>query len=251
MFEHFTFGAQPQTRLDLDESFPSPTDTSCSPLAQPPTSYPFPPHPSNHGVNEIVAKLSQQTLQQQSRAELVKRFQAWQNDSPMELEVDYEETDSLSEQIDEIVSLPPSPKMASVSCRRLQRQLNVQLQSCSGHMRDINVLVEDMIASKSQCQITTRHPLPRSEGDASIDVFDDRIRIDDRDQDIDEGFYEGEDLNTEELETSLRRASMPSGIRKSKLHYGRSADVISIGGRFKVRSAARVRKRKMVVARTQ
>ena len=66
----------------------------------------------------------------------------------------------------------------------------------------------------------------------------------------DEGFCEDEGFAEEERELSLRRASMPSGIRKyNGVRYGRSADVVSIKGRVKVRSLPRMRKRKVQVTR--
>ena len=68
--------------------------------------------------------------------------------------------------------------------------------------------------------------------------------------DYDEGFYEDEGFAEEEIEFSLRRASMPSGIRKyNGMRYGRSADIVNIGGRVNVRSLPRMRKRKVQVAR--
>merc|ERR1711900_109420 len=56
-------------------------------------------------------------------------------------------------------SLPnlPHPRSSTntntVACRRLQRQLNVQLQSCNTHMKDISTLVEDMLTTNTQCRL--------------------------------------------------------------------------------------------------
>jgi len=76
--------------------------------------------------------------------------------------------------------------------------------------------------------------------------------------DIDEGFHEDEDVFLEGLLTkefveedkgeSLRRASTPAGVRKNigkenALRWGRSADVALVGGRTKIRSRPRMRKR--------
>lgn len=246
MFEHFTFGAAPQTRYEPPEdAFPSPTDTSIlSPLTPPPTSFPFPSNPNHAGINDIVTKFSEQTIQPKSRGELVQQFQAWQNDH--DLEVDDEEMESSSEQITQTMSLPPTPMLSSpVTCRRLQRQLNVQLQTCSSHIRDINSLVEDMIVSNSQCtlrQISSRTTLPSPPPSRGLMV--------DPSEHDDEGFYEDEGFAEEETGFSLRRASTPGGIRKySGVRFGRSADVVNIGGRIKVRSLPRMRKRKVQVAR--
>merc|ERR1712225_218389 len=55
-----------------------------------------------------------------------------------------------SSSISSTSSLPnlPHPRSSTntntVACRRLQRQLNVQLQSCNTHMKDISTLVEDI-----------------------------------------------------------------------------------------------------------
>jgi hypothetical protein len=66
--------------------------------------------------------------------------------------------------------------------------------------------------------------------------------------DVDEGFHEDESLGDEGMETSLRRASMPSGIRKyNSLRYGRSADVVTIGGKIKVKCLPRMRRRKVPI----
>ena len=174
MFEHFTFCAQPQIMQPshlLDDAFPSPTDTSFpSPLTPPPSSSSNPQHQA--GISDIIAKFSQQTLQQQSRDQLVHDFQTWQrgNDdaatfAPPEIgddDVDIEDTDQddilpNSERITKTVSLlstpvsPPPP--SSLACRRLQRQLNVQLQTSTTHSRDIGALVDGMVASESQCTL--------------------------------------------------------------------------------------------------
>lgn len=65
--------------------------------------------------------------------------------------------------------------------------------------------------------------------------------------DMDEGFHEDESFGVEEeMEMSLRRASAPSGIRKyNGVRYGRSVDVIAIGGKLKVRNLPRMRKRRV------
>lgn len=66
--------------------------------------------------------------------------------------------------------------------------------------------------------------------------------------DVDEGFHDDESLGDEGMETSLRRASTPSGIRKyGGVRYARSADIVSIGGRVKVRSVPRMRRRKVPI----
>lgn len=131
-------------------------------------------------------------------------------------------------------------------------------------MRDINALVEDMISSNSQCRVAARPFLlspPPSRGrepeksNLVVDpssVFDevDGSRTGPEDVD-DEGFCEDNFGEEEEMEMSLRRASAPSGIRKYNVRYGRSADVVNIGGKVKVKSLPRMRKRKVQVSRPQ
>jgi len=176
---------------------------------------------------------------QKSRDELVKQFDAWRMDQG-DLEVDDSETS------DEPMSLPPTPILShtsigtSATCRRLQRQLNVQLMSCSSHMKDISSLVEDMITSNSQC--TLRAPSPPSSRDGM-----DKLVVDTRNEfemQEDEGY-----CDDEEPEMSLRRAAVPVGIRKNCVRYGRSADVINVDGRLKVKSVPRMRRRKHAVKR--
>jgi len=169
----------------------------------------------------------------------------------MGLEID-EEMES-SEQGTGTASLPSTPTFAGVSCRRLQRQLNVQLQSCETHVRDIGALVEGMISSNSQCRITSMNrsytSSPPLQEERGMDV-DPREELNGTgDEDIDEGFCEGEVDEDEELEMSLRRAIAPTGVRKYNVRYGRSADVINVGGRVKVRSLPRMRRRKVLVSR--
>jgi hypothetical protein len=264
MFEHFTFGAQPQTPYQvLNDAFPSPTDTSFpSPLTPPPVSFPFPSNPTQAGINDIVAKLSQQSLQQKSRDQLVQQFQAWQNDD--DIVVDDGDVGNPSDRITQTTSVPTTPVLlprSTISCRRLQRQLNVQLQSSSRHIRDIHTLVEDMIVSNSQCtlrNITSRSYLSSPPPSRGRDVVD-NLAIDPSEfdearigpDDVDEGFCDDESFGVDEdMELSLRRASTPGGIRKyNGIRYGRSADYVCIGGKLKVRSLPRMRKRKTQVSR--
>lgn len=197
-----------------------------------------------------MTKFSQQSLQQKSRDELVQQFQAWQNDH--DLEIEDEDMDSPSDPITQTVSPPLTPILSSagsVTCRRLQRQLNVQLQTCSSHIRDISTLVDDMVVTNSQCtlrKVTPRAYLTSPPPSRGSDVVENLV-VDPKefDEDLDEGFHEDEGF-VEEEGGSLRRASTPSGIRKyNGMRYERSADVVIIGGRLKVRSLPRMRKRKV------
>jgi hypothetical protein len=251
MFEHFTFGAQPQTQppRHYDDAFPSPTDTSFpSPPSPPPAGYPFPPQ---GGINDIVAKFAQQSLQ--SRDQLAQQFQAWQNYPPFS--TDDSDDNMEPEDTQSLPGTPLLPARATLACRRLQRQLNVQLQSCTSHIRDINSLVEGMITSNSQWVLhnsTSRQPLssqpPSRAGDELIIDLEeyDEPREMTAELDVDEGFHEEED---EDSEMTLRRASTPSGIRKygiAGLRYKGSAECMMVQGKLKVRCIPRMRKRKPV-----
>lgn len=242
MFENFTFGAVSQTRHD--ESIASPTDLS---FPTPRASFQFSPD-TLEDLNDIVQQFSRQSL---SRGERVREFAAWGDAITIPLEVDDSEDEMPA--LAPTASAPTSPYMkalgGSISCRRMQRQLNTQLQLSSSHIRDINTLVEDMISTNSQCRLQQRSSRTNMRGPISpltqeltVDPMDDGRS--DNCFDIDEGFCFA-DLSGED-EMSLRRASAPSGIRKhGPTKYSRSADV-SIGGRAKVRSTPRMRKRSVV-----
>jgi hypothetical protein len=150
----------------------------------------------------------------------------------------------------------PHPRGGTLACRRLQRQLNVQLQASSSHIRDINALVEDMIVTNSQCNLrrTTSRPYLSSPPPTRADVEELVVdplgeQIPGRNIDEDEGFSEiaDEDWGIEE-EMTLRRASTPSGIRKyGGMRWRASAEcvaAINAAGRPKVRSMPRMRRRK-------
>jgi hypothetical protein len=138
------------------------------------------------------------------------------------------------------------------------------MQSSKSHIRDINALVEDMIASNKQCRIYQAHSKPYVPAEDLPPLEIDTMEFEGRDitPDIDEGFHDDETWNPEvdadanvdvELreEMSFRRASTASGIRKNgRLRFGRSADVECVGGRMKVRCRPRMRKRILKVCRT-
>ncbi len=291
MFEHFTFGAQAQPMLDVDISA-SPTDTSfpVPSSGQPPTSY-FPPVPGRKGgVNDIVLAFSQQTLYPDEAP----THSIWTSSLPSpDFSVDSSLDDdeysdemsyisatrgatSVQSSISSTQSLPglplPHPRGGTVACRRLQRQLNVQLQSCTSHIRDINSLVEDMLSTNSQCRLHAAkssarfsssyhiNTPPRSADIPSPCSKDEDLLLDTTEQnrdmgvDEDEGFAEGDEhemdafaLSVLEEEMSLRRASTPSGIRKYNVVAWRKS-IESMGSsvaRTKVRSVPRMRKRKV------
>ena len=280
MFEHFTFGAQAQTNNDEDVSA-SPTDTSFpSPIEAPPQ--PISPFdswessPYQQGLDDIVNQLRNHSLSHDSEEPQRSLWQESQLPSPdpddpfTEEELSYiSTTRGMAKVHNSTQSMPNTPLMApshngSVACRRLQRQLNVQLQSCSNHVRDINSLVEDMITSNSQCRLhkSTSRPYLSSppssrheEEDLVVDTTESEashISVDE-----DEGFGDFEDPSTLlQEEVSLRRASTPSGIRKyGGLRYRASAEcvgangVMGSNGKTKVRSVPRMRKRPSKIIR--
>jgi len=250
MFEHFTFGAVSQT-CQQDDIHPSPTDTSFPQQYTPSsTSYSFPSSTPSSNINDIVDKFNAHSL---SRDELVEQFAAWTRGSTSDddEDVDMPSFEQPSTCIKHTASVPTTPIdppiRDTIACRRLQRQLNVQMQTSVTHIRDINTLVEDMIVSNSQCRLhpskSYLSPPPSRAGFPPLIV--DTTSYSQQILDVDEGFHEDECLLEEETETSLRRASTPSGIRKynANVRWGRSADVALVGGRLKVKSKPRMRKR--------
>ncbi|KAK0102327.1 hypothetical protein ONS95_005950 [Cadophora gregata] len=270
MFEHFTFGAQAQTRyLDPEDISASPTDCSFPVTSPAPTSY-FPLTGPKGPMNDIVDRFSQQTL----IPDEAPHRSIWNDSLPSpdfssDISIDDDFTPdemtyvsttrgtatlpSSSSSITSTSSLPnlPHPRSSTntntVACRRLQRQLNVQLQSCTTHIKDISTLVEDLLATNTQCRLhkapsrpllssqsqaqTTQPPPPPSglipsskvelDAELAIDSQTPVTTIDFADRaispDEDEGFAEMDDpygILAFEEEMSLRRASAPSGIRK-------------------------------------
>ncbi|PVH89179.1 hypothetical protein DL98DRAFT_508301 [Cadophora sp. DSE1049] len=304
MFEHFTFGAQAQTSyLEPEEISASPTDCSFPITSPAPTSY-FPLTGPKGPMTDIVDKFSQQTLipdEAPHRSIWSDSLPSpdFSNDSSIDDEFTPDEmsyvsttrgTSSLasSSSISSTSSLPnlPHPRSSTntntVACRRLQRQLNVQLQSCNSHIKDISTLVEDMLTTNAQCRLhkTPSRPyltsppppppsglVPSSKAELEAELaIDSQAAIDFADREIspdeDEGFAEMDDpfgILAFEEEMSLRRASAPTGIRKYNVVKWRKSvecmgmrDAYANGGesgstlaRTKVRSVPRMRRRKV------
>lgn len=307
MFEHFIFGAQAQTSyLEPEDISASPTDCSFPITSAAPTSY-FPPTGPKGPMTDIVDKFSQQTL----IPDEAPHRSIWSDSLPSP---DFSSNDSIDDEftpsemsyvsttrgtstlpssssISSTSSLPnlPHPRSSTntntVACRRLQRQLNVQLQSCNTHMKDISTLVEDMLTTNTQCRLhktpsrpylssTQSHTQPpppsglvpssKAELEAEL-AIDSHAAIDFADREIspdeDEGFAEMDDpfgILAFEEEMSLRRASAPSGIRKyNVVRWRKSVECMGMrdayaggnGGamlaRTKVRSVPRMRRRKV------
>ncbi|KAL3422987.1 hypothetical protein PVAG01_04734 [Phlyctema vagabunda] len=227
MFEHFTFGAQAQTDCQ-DYSQHSPTDTS---TLITPTCSPEPSHlVLSPAMNDLVDQLgSHHFASQEQRPYLysVPRQQFKVDDDGTFPGTKY--------------SISNNSKVTSntTSCRRLQRQLNVQLQSCSRHVRDINELVEQMITSNTQCTPRSYSTRPSSQHSSDFIEVDESYQ-EDEDEIEDEGFVDGEDSAEDEM-LSLRRASAPSGVRKHGYIQWRSS--AESGGQGKVWQQPRMRKR--------
>lgn len=278
MFENFTFGAQAQTTYDRDIPA-SPTDTSfSSPVEASPQSFSpldsWESGPQQQGLNDIVHKFSNHSLSLESEEPQQSIWQETRLSSPdcdmdpfTEEELTYVSTTRGMARVKHKThssapdtSAMPSSNNGSVACRRLQRQLNVQLQSCSNHMRDINTLVEDMITSNSQCNLhksasrpCLSSPPPSIHGeeeDSVVELLDYEPRQISVDED--EGFGDYEESTFIKDELSLRRACTPTGIRKyGGLRYRSSSESVGAGmvanGRTKVRCVPRMRKRNKVV----
>jgi hypothetical protein len=285
MFEHFTFGVQALPTDQQEGISTSPTDTSfpspISPAQRSPSFQPWSPYQQDT-VDGIVHKFSQQSLRpednelsQQSiwhdRADQALPSPDFNQDVATEFtpeEMSYISTTRgmvtipapMSASTQSLPDLPslPHPRGGTIACRRLQRQLNVQLQSSSNHIRDINALVEDMIVTNSQCRLhksTSRpylsSPPPSRAGREELVMDTTEFQFEGRNisPDEDEGFSEiaDEDWGIEE-EMTLRRASTPSGIRKyGMIRWRGSADcvaAVNAAGKMKVKSVPRMRRRK-------
>jgi hypothetical protein len=282
MFEHFIFGAQVLPTDQQEDISASPTDTSYpSPVSAAPRSPSWSPYQQDT-VDGIVHKFSQQSLRpednelsQQStwhdRAHEALPSPDFNQDVATEFtpeEMSYISTtrgmvtipalmSSSTQSLPDLPSLS-HPRGGTIACRRLQRQLNVQLQSSSNHIRDINALVEDMIVTNSQCRLhksTSRpylsSPPPSGAGkeELVLDTTEFQFEVRNINPDEDEGFSEiaDEDWGIEE-EMTLRRASTPSGIRKyGMIRWRGSADcvaAVNAAGKVKVKSVPRMRRRK-------
>ena len=264
MFEHFTFDTDAPDRSLSDISL-SPTDNSFPHPISPQISCPsidIEMTTATSRINEITCKLRDQTLQ--PRDELARQPEwtppsaSYQDD---DMNFSYASPRAQCSASLPNIHLTPRPRMGSIACRRLQRQLNVQLQSSKMHMRDVKALVENMVMTNSQCvlreacpglPVPLPTPPPSRAGEPcslSVDpmIFDERPHI--LDENTDEGFHEGEDPPAEEKAEEkfvYRRAAASFGVRKSTMaaEWARGKDHIVVGGRVLVRSTPRMRKRR-------
>lgn len=141
--------------------------------------------------------------------------------------------------------------------KRLARQRSSHFNNNPDNTRTIQTLVEDMIASGSQCNVRGASASPltptwaRTGGGPLLEP-DDEVHFDARcmDLEVDEAFASGRTSDTEREETflmetvlSLRRAAAPAGVRKvGSLQYRASADAAMSCANV-VRNRPRMRKR--------
>jgi hypothetical protein len=232
MFEHFTIGA-PAHRAGSISYDISPRDTSS----------PSPPSPlSSSDVKQRAqspaTELSSQLDELKPPRDDISSSYIYYSSNPLDsstnetfLPVDitfgphFENELSLDPQYEYDTGSEPnsSPSLSTLRvCRRLQRQLNSQLLCTHSQVKAISDLVEEMVSTKYQCNVTTPSVTSPSESDLSHVSMPNGLETDDSilpEPGEDEGFCEGgngedEEIDTETLLMSLRRASAPLGIRR-------------------------------------
>lgn len=274
MFETFVFGTQIQTASACthDDIAASPTDCS---FTHPPSPQPFTPHTYKLAdLSEIVHQFSQQSLclhndhdeaPQQSRWAESRLCTPTFNQTAMSKFTD-EELSYVSTVHGRKITLsstrakahnttPTQQARSTVPCRRLQRQLNVQLQSCTSHIKDLHTLVEEMVATSSQCRLAPS-PVHRASSPiiplspTSAAAFEDAyiFTTSSSPEPTTDEEYPDDFLALDEA-ISLRRASTPSGVRKVHLvRWTKSQDAVKACnalGQVKVRNVPRMRRRRM------
>ncbi|APA16241.1 predicted protein [Sclerotinia sclerotiorum 1980 UF-70] len=264
MFENFTFGAAPTNPYQYDDDVQlSPRDDSYPiPLSPSSDSYPFfDDYKPSTPLDDIISQFHHQSLSYEEARTIQSRHYA---SSPTPSLSGESEISSSSDTTQSVPTTPTSPYRAGVlACRRLQRQLNVQLQCSTSHIRDISSLVEDMLTNNSQCNLypsPSKTSLLASSPISTTMVLDDsctRNEWNDMESekkrrnwwnvvvdDVDEGYMDGETWDREDADAglSLRRASTPVGVRKVG---GRCRKSLECGGgvRVKVARGQRVRVR--------
>ncbi len=281
MFELFTFGARAHTAIHQreDELSTSPTDCSFSnTLRSETSSSSYRNDPQQGGIGDIVNQFSHYSLAEFDESETPQQS-IWHGRTDTLPTPDFETTMSefSPEEMSYISTIRDSvliprpcetqPKLSPrrlhlKACRRLQRQINAQLQTSSSHLEDVNALVEGLIETSPQFRLhDSCAPPPRQQSrspgfeelqlDPSTQLGD---NVDDHraitpDHDEDEGFVEMDDLLAPV--ESLRRTSTPAGIRKFKALRMRAGleglenggVVIDSSGRVMVRCHPRMRRR--------
>jgi len=230
MFEHFTVGASAHragsTSCDIssrDTSSPSPLSRLSSDIKQkaPSTGTDLTSQlddlkPLKDDISTSYFCTSSSSLNSSTNGIL----------HPINLTVDPEYENDLtmdSKYGHDIKSVPNSPPSLSTLrvCRRLQRQLNSQLLCTHAQVKAISELVEEMVSTKSQCNVATPSLTSHPESGPSYVSTPDGLEADHnilQDPTGDEGYCEGgvedDEFDTEALMMSLRQASAPLGIRR-------------------------------------
>lgn len=261
MFENFTFGAAPVNPYQCDHVQLSPRDDSFLVPSSPSTnSYPFfEDYQPSSPLDDVINQFGQQSLSYGNP----RYTQSRQYTSPTP---SLSEDSGISSPTDSTRSVPTTPtsppRGEALACRRLQRQFNVQLQCSTSHVRDISMLVEDMLSNGSQCNLRKSSskslvvsPVSSLEVDSHTQNNWDHLEnemarrrwLDTVVTDADEA-YVGDNWDREEDCLSLRRACTPTGIRKQGLRCRTSTE--SFGGvRAKIAKVPRMRVRKAKVGR--
>jgi len=223
MFEHYTFGVP--ARLEKESSIHdiSPHDTSYQPANS--SSAPASPNSepaASSALTDLLFKLEDSQLR--SGSDDVALSYLYGIPSPptdAEDELPLEVDPAFDNNSTPVPPMIPRPSSA-LRCRRLQRQLNTQLLCTQPQLQSINALVDEMVASGSQCNVHEA-PLPPPTPAVSVTASPQFIEADSpspepsRDDDFDEGFSEPTDdveFTTEALMMRLRGSNGPSGVLK-------------------------------------
>lgn len=164
LFRDFSFGAPSQRSYTHafaheDDTYISPTTTSCPPLPQ---RFPSPPPCS---IGDLAQALVQHSLR--IDPEMDRKSSAGSS------------ADEASTPTSSYAHVPLlSTQRLNSATLRMQRQANVRMLSSSTHLKDISSLVEDMIKSEDQCHIRDRKslvppPSPTTSTSSSEDSSDD------------------------------------------------------------------------------
>lgn len=255
MFEHYVFGASSPTVIE--DSFPSPRDCSSLPPFSSPTSLEVDDcMEEEEGLGNIISQLSTSLLQPDEHPQA---SSLW---SPTAPSFTSEELTYTSLRRGK-VNLHDRKRARESSeerdrrglCKRKQRMRDTKMLSCADHKKDIEGLVKTMISTSSQCNIvpsptSTSQPtshIPTSTSPLEIDPFESTpLELDtpslEAEDDFpappslqiemheDEGFVDSPSSPDADIEMTLRRASMPMGVRKwNMMRYRAGGELAGAG----------------------
>lgn len=251
MFEHFTFGQQARS-VDEASYIVSPYDRSPEPSQ---SQMPSPASTSrSSSISNLLSSLDEHNLQPE-RDDISRSYCGGGPEQYNRLSPEFpilQINDNFDQQNENILSslvscLSPG---AGPPCRRWQRQRNTQLLSMTSQKASLGELVESMVASSEQCNVTAP-PLEISSPSPDPDAKDIAVQLQPiiPAADEDEGFCEGSEDDTspeaaQRLLYTLRRAGGPMGIRKY-CRRARDADNLALReeDRGFVHCPPRIRKR--------